>query len=70
MPSSRSRTMESPLTRMVTTKVSSPTIPGTMNQRERRSGLCQARGMGAAAGSGRPCAASHAVSKSEMMVLA
>ena len=43
VPASRSRATESEVTTRVTTRVSSPTIPGTMNQRDSRLGLYQGR---------------------------
>ena len=43
VPASRSRATDRAVTTRVTTRVRSPTMPGTMNQRDSRLGLYQAR---------------------------
>ncbi len=59
VPASRSRATESAVTTSVTTSVSSATIPGTMNQRDNRFSLYNARVSSRPGACGKPWAAAQ-----------
>ena len=60
---------ESPVTSRVATKVRRATMPGTMNQRDRRLGLNQARISSCAGGLPQPCSAAQCWSKAMRTLL-
>ena len=69
VPCSRSRATDSAVTSVVTTSVSSPTMPGTMNQRLNRFGLNHARVSSRACAPGPPVCRSQSALNAARMVL-